>query len=190
MNEIIPCLIKEYGRGNIVLNSALTHENFAEIPGLVAQAEEWGTQISFSAYSPLRTGDMSLCITAPEDLALLRRHFDFLEEHRRRSSAVMNSDYILEQTYRFFAEGGMKGCQAGRRFMVVRPDGLINACSMYPDVRYASRKEAAKGFRPTRESCDQCYVSIRASTERGLFRLIRDNLRLVGDTPGFGAAED
>jgi MoaA/NifB/PqqE/SkfB family radical SAM enzyme len=190
MAEIIPYLIKKHGRGNIVLNSALTHENFTEIPGLVAQAEEWGTQISFSAYSPLRTGDLSLCIAAPEDLALLRRHVDFLEEHRRHSSVVMNSDYILEQTYRFFAEGGMNGCQAGRRFLVVRPDGLINACSMYPDLQYVSRREAARGFRATRDRCDQCYVSIRASTERGLWRLIGDNLHIAGNTPGFAPAED
>ncbi len=53
MGEIIPHLIKKYGRRDIVLNSALTHANFAEIPGLVAKAEEWGTQISFSAYSSL-----------------------------------------------------------------------------------------------------------------------------------------
>jgi MoaA/NifB/PqqE/SkfB family radical SAM enzyme len=190
MNDIIPYLIKEHGRGKIVLNTALTRENFAEIPGLVAQAEEWGTQISFSAYSSLRTGDLSLCITAPEDLALLRKHFDFLEEHRRHSSVVLNSDWILEQTYRFFAEGGMKGCEAGRRFMVVRPDGLFNACSMYPDLQFASRKEAAKGFKPTRESCDQCYVSIRASTERGLWRLVGDNLHLAGSTPGFAPAKE
>ena len=190
MSEIIPYLIKKYDRGNIVLNSALTHANFTEIPGLVAQAEEWGTQISFSAYSPLRTGDLSLCISAPEDLAVLRRHFDYLKEHRRTSSAVMNSDYILEQTYRFFAEGGMKGCQAGSRFLVVRPDGLLNACSMYPDLQYSSRKEAVRQFKPTRESCDQCYVSIRASTERGLWRLIEDNLHLAGDAPSFAPAED
>ena len=56
MSELIPYLVKKYGRENIVLNSALTHANFAEIPGLVAKAEEWGTQISFSAYSSLRTG--------------------------------------------------------------------------------------------------------------------------------------
>ena len=189
MGEIIPYLLKKYGRGNIVLNSALTHANFTEIPGLVAKAEEWGTPISFSAYSPLRTGDMSLCINKPEDLAVLCKHFDFLKQHRRNSSTVMNSDWILEQTYRFFAEEGMKGCQAGRRFMVVRPDGLFNACSMYPDIQYDSRKEAAKGFKFTRESCDQCYVSIRATTERRLWRLIQDNLGLVGSTPGFSTED-
>jgi MoaA/NifB/PqqE/SkfB family radical SAM enzyme len=190
MSEIIPFLIKKYGRGDIVLNSALTHENFTEIPGLVEQAEKWGSRISFSAYSPLRTGDTSLCISAPADIALLRRHVDFLKQHRRRSSVVLNSEYLLEQTYRFFAEGGMKGCQAGRRFTVVRPDGLFNACSMFPDLQYGSRKEAAEAFRPTRRNCDQCFVSIRASTERPLWRLIWENLHVAGDTPGWNGAED
>lgn len=185
MNEIIPYLVKKYGRHNIVLNSALTHANFAEIPGLVAKAEEWGTQISFSAYSALRTGDRSLCITDPGDLALLRSHIDYLKEHRRRANTVLNSDYILDQTYRFFAEGGMGGCQAGRRFLVVRPDGLINACSMFPNLRYKSRSDAVKGFASTRETCDQCYVSIRASTERSLGRLIQENLGMAFKVPGF-----
>ena len=184
MSDIIPHLVKKYGRNNIVLNSALTHENFATIPGLVAKAEEWGTQISFSAYSALRTGDKSLCITAPEDLAVLRKHLDWAKAHRRRSKTILNSDYILDQTYRFFAEGGMKNCQAGRRFLVVRPDGLINACSMFPDLQYRSRDEMMKGFEATRESCEACYVAIRASTERSLVRSLQDNLALVFSTPG------
>ena len=183
MSELIPGLIRTHGRENIVLNSALTHANFAEIPGLVAKAEEWGTQISFSAYSCLRTGDTSLCINQPDDLALLRGHIDYLKEHKRRSATILNSEYILEQTYRFFAEGGMGGCQAGRRFLVVRPDGLINACSMFPDLKYGSRSEAAQGFKDTRQRCDQCYVSIRASTERSLGRLVGENLAVAARTP-------
>ncbi len=185
MNELIPYLVHKYGRKDVVLNAALTHANFAETPGLVAKAEEWGTQISFSAYSCLRTGDTSLCINSPEDLALLRRQIDYLKEHDLRSTIVLNSDNILEQTYRFFAEGGMNGCQAGRRFLVVRPDGLINACSMFPDMQYGSRKEAVEGFRATRHSCDQCFVSIRASTERPLGILIKENLERGIKLPGY-----
>lgn len=185
MSEIIPYLVKKHGREKIILNSALTHANFAEIPGLVAKAKEWGTQISFSAYSALRTGDRSLCIERPEDLALLRRHLDWVKLHRGSPSTVLNSDYILDQTYRFFAEGGMGGCQAGRRFLVVRPDGLINACSMFPDLQYPSRDEAVKGFKATRQSCDQCYVAIRASTERSLGRLIKENIGLAFQTPSY-----
>jgi MoaA/NifB/PqqE/SkfB family radical SAM enzyme len=185
MSELVPYLVKKYDRKNIVLNSALTHANFAEIPGLVAKAEEWGTQISFSAYSSLRTGDKSLCITSPDDLALLRSHLGWAKQHKRTSKTIMNSDYILDQTYRFFAEGGMDGCQAGRRFLVVRPDGLINACSMFPDLKYKTRREMAEGFRATRESCDQCFVAIRAGTERSLVRLIKDNIGLAASTPSY-----
>jgi MoaA/NifB/PqqE/SkfB family radical SAM enzyme len=189
MSELIPSLVEKHGRDNVVLNSALTHANFAEIPGLVAKAEEWGTQISFSAYSCLRTGDKSLCINAPEDLALLRRHIDYLKEHRRRSDSILNSDYILDQTYRFFAEGGINGCQAGRRFLVVRPDGLINACSMFPEMQYGSRAEALKGFASTRKSCDQCYVSIRASTERSMRRLFTEYAGVYLKMPDITTAE-
>lgn len=179
MSELIPYLVRKYGRGNIVLNSALTHANFAEIPGLVAKAEEWNTQISFSAYSALRTGDRSLCITDPADLALLRRNLDWAKSHKQRSGVVLNSDFILDQTYRFFAEGGMNNCQAARRFLVVRPDGLMNGCSMFPDLRYRTRREAARGFAKTRKTCDQCYVAIRASTERPLVRLAGESLDFV-----------
>ncbi|MCE5254724.1 MAG: radical SAM protein [Actinomycetia bacterium] len=189
MDELIPYLAKRYDRNDIVLNTALTHANFTEIPALVAKAEEWGTQISFSAYSTLRTGDRSLCISAPDDLALLRRHLDWAKHHNRSAGSIVNSDYILDQTYRFFAEGGRGGCQAGRRFLVVRPDGLINACSMFPDLQYRSRKEAVKGFKATRRSCDQCYVAIRASTERPLGRLIQENIVLAVSTPGFTRTE-
>ena len=189
MDELIPYLVHEYGRKDIMLNAALTHANFADIPGLVAKAEEWGAQISFSAYSCLRTGDTSLCINEAEDLALLRAHVDYLEKYEPRTT-VLSSDYILEQTYRFFAEGGMNGCQAGVRFLVVRPDGLINPCSMYPHLRYRTRREAVEGFSETRHSCDQCYVSIRASTERPSGKLIQENLETGIKLPGFSKAAE
>jgi MoaA/NifB/PqqE/SkfB family radical SAM enzyme len=184
MSDIIPRMVKKYGRNDIVLNSALTRSNFRMLPGLVEKAEEWGVKISFSAYSALRTGDKTLCITDPADLEELRAHFDWAKTHRRRSGTILNSDYILDRTYRFFAEGGMGNCQAGKRFLVVRPDGLVNACSMFPHLQYRSGKAAKTGFRATRRSCDACYVAIRASTERPLFRALLDSLGLVLSTPG------
>ncbi len=188
MSEIIPYLVRKYGRNDIVLNSALTHANFRTLPELVQKAEEWGTKISFSAYSALRTGDRSLCITEHEDLERLRAHFDWAKTHRRRSGTILTTDHILDQTYRFFAEHGINHCQAGRRFLVVRPDGLINACSMFPDLQYESRDEMNAGFRDTRSTCDGCYVSIRASTERSLIRQMRDNLGLISNAPALRRA--
>jgi len=160
--------------GGIVLNTALTHANFREIPALVETAESWGVRISFSAYSHLRTGERGFCITDPEDLRELDRGFAYLRERRRRTGSVLNSDYVLDTTLDFFREQGRGGCQAGVRFLVVRPDGDLNPCSMHPDYRYHSRKEAVRGF-TIREECRDCYVSIRSLTERPLVRLAADS---------------
>lgn len=176
MKEMIPRLSQTYGRNNIVLNTALTRANFKEIPALVEKAEEWGVKISFSAYSVLRTGDADYCIQDPEDLDHLRSSVDYLQEHKRTHDTVITTPRVLERTYGFFHDGGAPGCQAGVRFLVVRPDGLINACSMFPDRRFRTREEAVAGF-AERLTCDQCYVSIRALTERGLGELAIDNIK-------------
>jgi MoaA/NifB/PqqE/SkfB family radical SAM enzyme len=161
--------------GGIVLNTALTRANFREIPALVDKAESWGVRISFSAYSHLRTGERGFSITEPEDLRELERHFGFLRERRRRVGSVLNSDYVLDTTLDFFRERGRGGCQAGVRFLVVRPDGLLNPCSMHPDHRYRTREEAVRGF-TVRDQCRDCYVSIRALTERPPLRSAADGL--------------
>jgi MoaA/NifB/PqqE/SkfB family radical SAM enzyme len=176
LEELVPRLASAHGRGNIALNTALTHANFAEIPELVARAEEWGVRISFSAYSALRTGDRALCISSPADLAVLRRHFEFLREHRRGSDTVLNSDWILRNTLEFFERGGhLGGCRAGIRFVVVRPDGALNGCSMHPNERFRTLRDVARDF-TTRERCDECFVAIRAGTERPLVRLAAEGL--------------
>lgn len=181
LDRLLPSLVRR-GLGNIALNTALTRANFRYIPALVANAERWGVKISFSAYSALRTGNRDLCITSDDDLSLLARHVDFLIEHRATSDTVLNSEWILRNTLRFFQRGGHAGgCRAGIRFLVVRPDGLINGCSMFPHELFRTRAEAARRF-TTRERCDECYVAIRAGTERPVLRLALD---AIGTWRGF-----
>ena len=175
LEETVPKLVRLPGGDAIVLNTALTRANFREIPGLVAKAEEWGTKISFSAYSHLRTGDRGYSISDPGDLEILAGHFRFLKEQRRRTGSVLNSDYVLDTTVDFFREGGRGGCMAGVRFLVVRPDGLINPCSMHPDHLYPTREAAMRGF-DVRKDCRDCYVSIRSMTERPLVPLATDSV--------------
>ncbi len=176
LDELVPRLARVHGRGDIALNTALTRANFAEIPALVANAERWGVKISFSAYSALRTGNRDYCIERPEDLDLLGKHFEYLLRHREGADTVINTPWILRKTLRFFRQGGhLGGCRAGERFLVVRPDGLINACSMHPGERFRTGPEALRGF-TTRERCDECFVAIRAGTERPLLRLTLDGI--------------
>jgi hypothetical protein len=165
MNELIPYLVHEYGRKDIVLNAALTHANFPDIPGLVAKAEEWGTQISFSAYSCLRTGDTSLCINEPGDLALLRSHIDYLEKYEPRTT-VLNSDHILEQTYRFFAEGGICGTAPVEK----RSKGSARRATVATSVmsRSGQAQSGRWGYSSRRISrrASSCPVSPRPPTRR------------------------
>ena len=143
MSEIIPYLVKKYGRENIVLNSALTHANFTEIPGIGGQGRGVGDPDLLQRLQlPAHRRHEPVHHRSPRTWPCCAATSTGLKQHRAQARRrCMNSDYILDQTYRFFAEGGMKGCQAGRRFLVVRPDGLINACSMYPGpaVRIAER---------------------------------------------------
>ncbi len=176
LNGLIPHLAQKYKLGNIILNCALTRANFNEMPRLVKKAEKWGVKISFSAYSILRTGNPYYCINLKEDLELLKRNIEFLLEHKKRAGTVLNSNYILKNTFRFFREGGIPNCLAGVRFLVVRPDGLINPCSMFPKNLYRSQKEAVEDF-TTNNTCDQCYVAIRALTDRPFNRMLLDSVR-------------
>ena len=57
---------------------------------------------------------------------------------------------------------------------ILKPDGLINPCSMFPDLQFRNRKEGVQGFKKTRKSCDRCYVSIRASTQCSLWRSVSE----------------
>jgi MoaA/NifB/PqqE/SkfB family radical SAM enzyme len=176
LNDIIPRMAKKYKLNNIVLNSALTHANFAEIPGLVEQAEKWGVKIAFSAYCVLRTGDDGYCINDEKDLEILRGHIDYLLKHKKHSNTVLSSSHLLKNTLRFFEDGGnFPDCKAGERFLIIRPDGVMNACSFFPEHEYKTQKEALRDF-DVRNTCTKCYVAIRASTERPLLRLFLDSI--------------
>ena len=172
LNKIIPELTA-LGHDDVVLNSAITHENLPHIMDLVAVAERWNSNISFSAYSTLRTGERKYTIETEEDLARLRSELDKLKEYSRsHCGRIMNEDFNIEGTYSFFEKGEMPNCTAGLRFMVVTPQGELKPCSMH-DKTYDSLRQMQKEFIPTNK-CGGCYVSIRSYLDRSLPTLIRD----------------
>ena len=133
-------------------------------------------KIAFSAYCVLRTGDDGYCITDEKDLELLRKHIGFLVEHKKHSDTVLSSSHLLKNTLRFFENGGnFPDCKAGERFLIIRPDGVVNACSFFPEHEYKNQKEALRDFN-VRNTCTKCYVAIRASTERPPLRLFLDSM--------------
>jgi MoaA/NifB/PqqE/SkfB family radical SAM enzyme len=179
LSELIPYLAKRFGGEDIALNSCITGRNFTHILQLYEKASEWGVSISYSAYSVLRTGNENYFIKDKKDLAELKRGIERLIELKRKGECkILNPISNLYNTYRFFKNGVIEKCRAGMRFLVVRPDGTLNPCSMHPGRQYKTQKEMLKGFTKGND-CGACYVAIRAYTDKSFFSLIRDNISFI-----------
>ena len=174
LSELVPKLGR-HGFGDVVLNTAITLENLPTLRTGYEKARQWGVQISYSAYTPLRTGSLDHYIHSPEELELLRRTIDELLELRAKNGHITNSPWTLSGTYDFYKTGNIPGCQAGRRFLVVTPDGGLRPCSMF-EPTYPSQKDILKEF-VAKNECGGCYVSIRAYLDASFWTLLKDNVR-------------
>jgi len=174
LDRLVPELAS-LGYDDIVLNSAITHENMPCIMDLVANAARWGVSISFSAYSILRTGERKYTIETPEDLSDLRKQLDHLKQYKAsHCGSILNADFNIEGTYDFFKYQEIKPCSAGRRFLVVTPQGYLKPCSMH-EKNYTSLDQIRRSFVPNND-CGGCYVSIRSYLDKSLPGLLREYL--------------
>jgi MoaA/NifB/PqqE/SkfB family radical SAM enzyme len=162
LNETLPQLAKLRFR-NILLNTAINRANVREILPLAEKAMEWGVDISYSAYTPLRTKDEGYCLRNGEDLRFLRQAISELVALKKRGHHIANPDVILLNTLRFFEQGYLPDCTAGIRSLVVMPDGSLVPCSMQR-TKYTTRDEMAKEF-PRNNRCNSCYCGLRSYSE-------------------------
>jgi MoaA/NifB/PqqE/SkfB family radical SAM enzyme len=65
LEQTLPRLAK-LGFRDIILNTAITKANLREILPLAKKAAEWGVDISYSAYTALRTGNEDYCLNSGE----------------------------------------------------------------------------------------------------------------------------
>ena len=162
LEQTLPRLAK-FGFRDIILNTAITKANLGEISPLSRKAIEWGVDISYSAYTALRTGNQDYYLNSREDLEILRQAINELLQLRRHNAHLVNPELTLRDTLRFFERGYMPNCKAGVRFLVVMPDGSLVPCSLHR-IKYASRREMIEEFSRTNR-CDKCYVAIRSYSE-------------------------
>lgn len=175
LNELVPRLAA-LGHDDIVLNTCITSENVGEINRAADKAREWGVNISYSAYTFRRTGNRGYFLNTPEQLAVLRRELDRIRARMDGSNWIVNSCATLDATRQYFERGGMPGCKAGQRFLVVTADGQLQPCSMQ-FIRFPLRDQArmVKEF-TKRNTCDECYVAIRSYLDKSFAQLLRENV--------------
>jgi MoaA/NifB/PqqE/SkfB family radical SAM enzyme len=176
LRALIPRLAK-LGHDDIVLNSCITAENVSEIKRLADHAKAWGANICFSSYSARRTGCRDFSLTRPEQLALLNQELDRVEARRDSTNWIVNAPSTLVATRRFFENGGMPGCKAGHRFLVVTSDGWLQPCSMvFQRYGLEDHERMVREFTAT-NTCDECYVSIRSYLDKTFPQLLWENVR-------------
>ena len=171
LEQRLPRLAK-LGFRDIILNTAITKANVGEILPLTKKATEWGVDISYSAYTALRTGNKDYLLKNGEDLEILRQAINELVILKKQGTNLINPELTLRDTLKFFERGYMPNCKAGIRFLVVMPDGSLVPCSMHRS-KYATQKEMIEDFSRTNR-CGSCYVAIRSYTEMSLLSHTRN----------------
>jgi MoaA/NifB/PqqE/SkfB family radical SAM enzyme len=162
LEQSLPRLAK-LGFRNIILNTAITKANLKEILPLAEKAADWGVDISYSAYTALRTGNKDYCLNNGEDLEILRQAINKLIILKKQDTHLTNPELTLRDTLKFFEQGFMPNCKAGIRFLVVMPDGSLVPCSLHRS-KYTTQKEMIEKFSQTNR-CGSCYVAIRSYSE-------------------------
>ncbi len=175
LGEVIPSLAR-LGHDDIVLNNCITSENVSEINAVADKARAWGVNVSYSAYSPRRTGCSDYFLNSPEQLAILKRELARVKARMDNTRWVANSESTLDATRLYFENGRAPGCKAGLRFLVVTSDGSLQPCSMQ-FKRYPLHEQARMiGEFTQHNQCDECYVSIRSYLDKDFPQILRENV--------------
>jgi MoaA/NifB/PqqE/SkfB family radical SAM enzyme len=173
LERIVPELTAR-GHADVVVNCAISRLNFEDVGRLCEKASAWGSSISYSAYSALRTGNTDYLVSSAEDLRRLRERIDALIAMKEKGARIRNPAGDLDGIHRFFAEGGIGGCSAGSRFLLVTPEGFLRPCA-HKAVRARSQRELIERFSRTNR-CGGCYVAIRSYCDKSWSTLVREQV--------------
>jgi MoaA/NifB/PqqE/SkfB family radical SAM enzyme len=171
LDSLIPKLAAR-GRRDITMITAVTSRNYPHLMEMVGVTKRWGVRWNLSMYTAGRTNDHSLSI-AGDDLKPFRHIMDQVIEEARRGANLFSTEPVLNRYYDFFANGCRAGgCQAGIRSLVVNPDGSLCPCAMKKSTAFQTHEELRKKF-SAGNTCDECFISLRANTEKPFAELVR-----------------
>ena len=181
LDRLVPELLS-CGNGDIMLNTCITRANYQYLPDIVRKVDAWGAKINFSAYTDLRTHDPQYNLRHPEDTSKFKAIVDEIYSAPDDYACVMTPERVMRRFGAFYENDcNIPGCQTGRRFLIVNPDGRLTPCAMFIDERYDSVRELVENF-ADKTDCGGCYIAIRANTDKGPWRLLADNMRIVRRT--------
>jgi MoaA/NifB/PqqE/SkfB family radical SAM enzyme len=159
-------------RKTITLSCVVQRDNFRDLIALVRLAKKWDVRINFSTYTWLRTQDKDYVLSGDE----INELRDIIA-HLLTDKKIFSSHYVFERMAKFFENEGIENCLAGRKFLIVNPDGTLSPCGLIIK-KYDNQRDIIQDFCRSND-CVACNTSIRANSEKPLLYLLRDNLRAL-----------
>jgi MoaA/NifB/PqqE/SkfB family radical SAM enzyme len=176
MGTVLPELAKQTDKDDILLNVCITDWNYQDLPDIVKVAKEWGLPVNFSVYSHLRVQDRTGLIKG-DHLAGLEEKIQEVIDLKNAGYPVYTSPRVLWKFHKFMKEDGIPGCQAGRKFLVINPDGRLTPCAMVM-AYFDTQEDMIENF-TKQNTCEQCYISTRANTEKTFKEFLEDNSHIL-----------
>lgn len=149
---------------NLALNTVIMKDNLDVVPEIARRAGEWGFKVSYSTYNPFKNNNLSH-VVPHEEIHALEKTVQELLAWKRTHRNITNSDFYLQNIPRYFREGGIGGCLAGKKWVQVSPDGTLRRCSEKESLGDWSR------FDPSQipfTSCRECWYACRGESEAPL----------------------
>ena len=159
LSKLIPKL-KDVSVDNVVLNIVIKDDNLDHIPRLIQQAHEWGVRVSMSSYTGLKNGNETHMVHG-DRLAQLNTTIDKIKEMKKLYRNVVTSDFYLSMVPKYFEQGYMEGCKAGKSFIQVTPDGHLKVCPEMPVLGHYSEYKRQKED----VTCTKCWYSCRGESQ-------------------------
>ena len=175
LSDVIP-RCASHGFDDIVLNTCITSANLHEVNGAADQAQRWGVNICYSAYSARRTGCRDYFLNTPEQHQILREQLARIEERRNGSNYIVSAPTHPRRhppLLRVRRRRGMQGRPAlpgGHRRR--QAAALLDAV---PQVRTRRPGDDGQGVH-AQQHCDECYVAIRSNLDKSFPKLLRENV--------------
>jgi MoaA/NifB/PqqE/SkfB family radical SAM enzyme len=160
----------------ITLACVIQRDNFRELVNIAELARDWGVKINFSTYTWLRTNNKGYLFKDGEleEFKVVQKQ---LLEFKRKYNTIRTSDYVFPKIIDFFENERLPQCRAGERFLVVNPNGSLSPCGLIIK-KYSSQKEMKQDFLRN-NTCEYCYTSSRANSERPAWYLFKDNIHSI-----------
>lgn len=160
--ETVPRL-RAMGIDSIRFNTVIKRENLDDLVPLVHRARELWVGVSFSAYTALKNGNATHCLS-PEQMAKLDAVIaELLAFKRRHRGVIVSSDYYLAQIPRYFRGEMTEPCWSGLRTIHVSPVGQVRRCPDFPsDFHWTEFRR----YEPI--DCNACYYACRGEAQAPL----------------------